>query len=85
LAGKPTKSSVDSNMSVLRGRIEQVRRVERLTLTDTCGWNYQHNCDIYNKNYAFSPTTKIENVKPLGLGSILEVVGSILNFIVNKK
>ncbi|KAI4357702.1 hypothetical protein L6164_001636 [Bauhinia variegata] len=31
---------VDANLSVLRERIQQVRKKEKLR--NTCGWNYQH-------------------------------------------
>jgi len=41
LVGKPAKSSVDANLSVLKEKIQQVRKMERLTLTHTCGWNYK--------------------------------------------
>lgn len=74
LAGKPA-NSVDANLSVLRERIQQVRKREKLV--HTYGWNYNHN---YNSKYKCDSMVS-QSVEIMGLAcgaiGLVLIVGSL--------
>lgn len=74
LAGKPA-NIVDANMSVLRGRIQQVRKREKLV--HTCGWNYKQNYDPkYKRDSMVSESAEIMGLACGAIGFVL-LIGSL--------
>lgn len=85
LAGKPANNIVDANLSVLRERIQQVRKSERLT--HTCGWNYKRDYDHHRKfkgdNHCIvSQSTEIVGLACGAIGLVF-LVGSLSIYLVS--
>ncbi|XP_061365015.1 uncharacterized protein LOC133308420 [Gastrolobium bilobum] len=72
--GKPA-NIVDANLSVLRERIQQVRKREKLI--HTCGWNYKHNYDPkYRRDSMISQAAEIMGLACGAIGLVF-LIGSL--------
>lgn len=80
MAGKPA-NIVDANLSVLRERIEKVRKRERLL--HTCGWNYKHNYDHkFKRDSIVSQSTEIMGLA-CGVIGLVFLIGSLSIYFVS--
>lgn len=67
MAGKPDKG-VDADLSVLRERIQRLRKKERAM--NTCGWNYEHEYEPKNKRPSESDHGVISEIMGIACGAI---------------
>ncbi|XP_029125633.1 uncharacterized protein LOC114915291 [Cajanus cajan] len=72
--GKPAANIVDANLSILRERIHQVRRRERVS---TQGWNYKHSYDRkYKRDSVISESAEIIGLACGAVGLVF-LIGSL--------